>query len=619
MARKRVNVTTMLMEQAQVNKISVADIVPSHGEEVLLDVATGNLRITRSTGSRVSEVYDLLFLLRFPKLSEALIEAFMRHALNLRSTTRVTFARQLRRGFFAFLSEQNALHIELFQLDGVLWSAFCTWLDKPKNGSEPWTPLSRRLHLYAAISLFESMATIPRWAKEGKRIAADAPRGAYPGAERKIVPRRRLEVDHLIEIKEAAESEVRAIVERFDEADRILAEGDAELALGNADFRKCFAVCFAALVRRYPAAIPSKSELKADLLSEGAIGSRLYYAARDHTFKRFHDYRYALSDDLVPFALLISIITAMNPEQVLTLKLNEVSQKEFLGSTFLKIDAFKPRARNIQTGLLAAGDISEIGPLYLFHHLRRITERIRPIAGAYADNWFVFRQATKESKAVGFGGKQLSATEGAFSQALERFCRKYAIPKFGLAQIRPTIGDEYRKRFGAFAAARILGHASVDTMDRSYTSDGTRKELQINIGEVQALHGRWMQSKGIIDPRSNSRAHLDKGAATPGFSCADPYSCPLPAHKGHVGLCKAYGECPICPLAQVHLDDPLAAALYVGLREAIYAAVVGCVDPSAWHQKWAPVVQAVDNIISSIPLSVMSRRPKLPFPLPPVG
>lgn len=619
MARKRPNVTAALAAQAKACQTSFDSATQSLTNEILVDAKSGRIQIELRSNHALPEIYDLSFLHKFPNISEPSAQALRRHAQNLKSTTRASFVRLLRRGFFAFLSQHKIFELQLRQIDRALWSAFLLWLDQPRSHGEPWVPLSRRCHLFAIVSLFKALASLPEWTAEGKRIVAEAPQGAYPAAERRVIPRQRLALTDLIAIKTAAENEVRAVIQRFDEADCLLAEGEAKLKRGAKNFRNDFALCFAALVRRYPDIIPPKDIVKHDLQMEGGSGSGICKALRYHDFEKIHSLRYPSSADLVPFVLLLAIATGLNPEQVLTLKLADVSEIDVLGSVFFKIQAFKGRANELQICQLPAGSIERISARYIFHHVERITQRLRQHSREYSDNFFIYKKSMGGEKIIGFGGVKRSATEGAFNAALHRFSAAHGLPKFGLAQIRPTVGDEYRVIAGAFAAAKALGHKTVDTTDRHYTSDETRTKDQLRIGQVQALLGRWTQSEGLIDPRSNSRGHLDKGAATPGFSCVDPYSAPIESQGGRGGLCQAYGECPVCPFARAHPNDPLAAAFYVGLRAAIFKAAAGRVAPPVWRQKWAPIVQALENLITTVPTSVIARMPDLPAPLPPVG
>lgn len=621
MARRRASVTAMLNDQAKTKSLAphsttnlTADIKNAHGR-----VDFSSLPLLGHDG--ISDTYNLSFLLDFPNLCEPLIEAFKRRALSVRSSSMASFVRQLRRGYFTFLREENLLGIALSQINREVWMAFITWLDKQRTGCEPLSPLTRRQHLRAAILLFEHLATVPRWTAQVDQIVVAAPRGAYPGAEYAINSRQRLDRDRLLAIKRAAEDDICAIVQRFDEGERLLAEGRAKLASGARNYRQDFAVCFAALVRRYPTLIPTKHDLKRDLLHPGTNGSLLYYAARDHTFERFHAYLYPSSDDMVPFALLIAIFTVLNAEELLTMQLKEVRLIELFGEKFVRIVVFKARSKKNQTKLVPAGNIHEMGPLYMFHHLRRVTKTLRKKADHHKNNLLIFRQQTGNREITGFGSsRKLTATVGAFDQALRRFCKKWSIPEFNISQIRTTIADEFHEAYGIFATAEILGHKSASTTRRSYTtSDKTRNRNQLHIGKIQALRERWAQTKGTIDPRRNSRGHLGKGSATPGFDCADPFNSPREAQKGRSGICQLYGECPVCPLSMPYPDDPLAAALYVGLLDAIFRAAWGHVEGSAWIKKWAPIAQALANLIATIPASVMAQRPDLPAPLPPPG
>jgi len=83
---------------------------------------------------------------------------------------------------------------------------------------------------------------------------------------------------HLIKIKKAAEDGVRAVVERFDRADRLLLEGNAKIAGGIRGVRSDYSVCLATLVGRYPNRIPAAGALKHELLADGEAG--LFSCAR---------------------------------------------------------------------------------------------------------------------------------------------------------------------------------------------------------------------------------------------------------------------------------------------------------------------------------------------------
>jgi hypothetical protein len=255
---------------------------------------------------------------------------------------------------------------------------------------------------------------------------------------------------------------------------------------------------------------------------------------------------------------------------------------------------------------------------YIFDQLKRATERARRAAAAeYRGRLFVYRPAFgSAAEPVGFGAsRQAAATDQAWQHSLARFIKKHGLKRFSLSQIRPTVGDDIQQREGAVAAADFLGHKSVDTTRKFYTSAATRRRGQTQIGAVQLLFHRWAHTEGKIDPRKNYRDGSDKGAATPGFTCRDPFESPRPNQKAGQ-LCQAYGECAACPNAAAHPNDPIAAGYYIALRDAIFEAAGTFVTPAAWRTKWAEIALNLEALIDAIPDTVKAKIKPLPYQLP---
>ncbi|MCZ8312346.1 MAG: hypothetical protein O9320_15980 [Magnetospirillum sp.] len=565
------------------------------------------------------EVYNLSYLCDFPNLCEPLAEAFKRWGPDKQGTTRDIIRTGLRRSFIEFLSEESAFEIGLQSINRDLWMAFKGWLDKPRSGSSnPWHPSVRRQCLSNVITLFEALATLPKWSDEARRIVTEFPRGAYPGSARKNVPRETLEWSDLLKIKAAAEAEVRKIVARLDEGERLIAEGREKLAQGSIDFFKDVSVSLAAIDTRYPDVVPDEYTMKRDLRAEGPVGAKLFNAVKRRGFLTYTSSRGALSRDLVPFALLISIATGLNAEQVLTLELKDFELVDDMGEQFIIINVFKDRAGSFQKIRKPAGDLDGMGLGYIFEQLKRATERARRSAAReYNGRFFVFRPAW--GSAVGRNGfgtsRQPATSDQVWRSILDRFISDNDLKRFNLSQIRPTVGDDIQQRFGAIEAADFLGHESVDTTRKFYTSGATRRRGQARVGEVQLLFHRWAHSKGKIDPRKNYRDGRDKGAATPGFTCRDPLNSPRPNQKAGQ-LCQAYGECAACPKAVAYPHDSIAASYYIALQKAIFDAAGSFVTPAAWRTKWASIALNLEVLISAIPDDVKAKIKPLPYPLP---
>jgi hypothetical protein len=622
---KAKNAMIALAERArekQASRANVAEIGKFRPEtRVLRGVeAKGEYcRVVFSVTGGEKEEHDLSYLCEFPNLCEPLAEAFKIWGAGKQETTRDNARKVLRRSFIEFLSEEKAFEIKLQSINRNLWMAYKGWLDKPRSSSSnPWQPDIRRQYLGTVISLFESLATQLDWSAEAKRIVAEAPRGAYPGSARKNIPRSTLEWSDLMNIKVAAEAEFRTIVARLDEGERLISEGHVKLAQGSTDFFKDMSVSLAEMDVRYPNVVPSDDTLKRDLRAEGPVGAKLFNAIKRRGYLTYTRARGALARDLVPFALLISIVTGLNPEQVLTLEMNDFELIDDMGERFVVINVFKERAGSFQKIRMPAGDPNEMGLGYIFDQLKRATERARrSVPREYQGRLFVFRPAgSRGAEPTGFGtSRQAAAADMVWKTNLDRFISYNGLKRFTLSQIRPTVGDKIQQRYGAVAAANFLGHRSVDTTRKFYTSGATRRRGQRRIGEVQLLYERWAYTEGKIDPRKNYRDSLDKGAATPGFTCKDPFESPRQNQKAGQ-LCQAYGECAACPNAAAHPHDPNAAAYYIALRDTIFDAAGSFVTPVAWHTKWAEVALNLEALIAAIPDQVMHKIKPLPYPLP---
>lgn len=621
-ARTKKSVMSQLAAEQAARQAAHANVVPmvtatTSLESGIAEDGSETLHAVFPLPSGNTEKHDLTFLLGLSNLRQPLAEAFLRWGLNARGTTRKALAKNLRRGFVGFVSVTQQQDIKLEEVGHVCWTQFKSWLDqrKTKDG-EPWIPSTRRQVLGNAISLFESLLTLPEYEAAARSIVNSAPRGAYPGSDRKNTPRDRLDWSHIVALKVAAEAEVRNIVERFDEGERLLAEGREKLAKGSVAFGTDFSVCLAAIVERFPGSLPREPKLKSELRIS-KLGNRLFHAARRHGYLRCASYRTATARDLVPFILLVCIATAFNPEQVLALELDDVRDSDNLADNVI-ISAIKHRGGgNRVSRTLPAGLSNEMGVRYLFTQLRRITDVARAHAGGEIKRWFLYRPAqTSRYLVQSFGNTRVTATANSvFGDVLAKFTEEHGLQPLSLSQIRATLVDETQARFGVKAAADLAGHRSLDTTSRHYTSSGTRRRGQQRIAEIQLHRDRWAVTKGAIDPRT--RGDLERGAATPGFGCQDPMDSPLPAHKGK--LCQAFGECPTCPFALAYTREPIAAAYYEALLEAIYAAgLSGRVSPAAWQTRWAPKAAALKNLLNAIPGETKAKMPSLP-PLPPIG
>jgi hypothetical protein len=120
--------------------------------------------------------------------------------------------------------------------------------------------------------------------------------------------------------------------------------------------------------------------------------------------------------------------------------------------------------------------------------------------------------------------------------------------------------------------------------------DGAKQRDEERLAEIMQVRGRWRQTQGKIETRGRPE-HTDIGAATPGWTCLDPYS-------GLYGpkdtLCSAYAQCPVCPLGSIDFQSPYACAQAHNLLEAVRRAAE-TMAPQAWLDRMAPVQQKLVN------------------------
>jgi hypothetical protein len=251
-----------------------------------------------------------------------------------------------------------------------------------------------------------------------------------------------------------------------------------------------------------------------------------------------------------------------------------------------------------------------------------MTERIRPHViepDKNADRVFLFVQRNGQKRPRSFGAFSPAGRDAiGWAHELGRFIADNQLPAFSLKTIRATLLD-YTQLFnrGDLEAARQVGnHSSRLITWTHYTSSLVKRLLRESVGETMLVRERWLHSDGKVDPRK-FREWTDKGCATPGWTCLDPFDSPR--HNQKKGsLCTAYGECPDCPLAAARPNSPRSVMLYEALRRAIYRSV-SRVTAAVWRERWAPVVAALDALLSCVPRKALEESRKLSVELPDVG
>jgi hypothetical protein len=306
----------------------------------------------------------------------------------------------------------------------------------------------------------------------------------------------------------------------------------------------------------------------------------------------------------------------MNPTTLFELEWSDIDPGELLGQSVIRLGGTKWRASEDPLVPIPAARIEPVLDL-----LKRLTKLVRTtVSNSLKDRLFLFIRIHGANPAGrGFGGddRGISHSDSSWLRGLVEFCEDHGLPPFKLSQIRATIGNEIAFREGIVVSSQVLGHKDVRTTDMHYVSDGTRWREAEWLGHAMLFMERWFRSDGKIDPRRRRLTpRMDRGAATPGFHCFDPYDSPWPMQRKN-RLCAAYGQCPSCPLAAADIHDPGAVALYLSLRTAIFDAQ-GRIAGEAWLGRYARVLIDLDALLKHVPADVMDSAKRFHVILPAV-
>lgn len=569
---------------------------------------------------------DISFMLGFPNLLPLFGVAFLAYCNGQKAGTCREAAGNLKLGFFKFVRLAHGASLRPEEINDMVLLAFRSHLNLEKGRSgKALAGATIGNYLGSLRNVLSSLTNEPL-ANLGKRIAGRVPAGPI-GWAKTIIPTEVLSLDELLRIMEAAEKEVLAVEARYLRGLELIDFGKRKLAYAEASAGYSHETLFeldtalATLDELYPGIIPDISIVAE---KNQALSVSMRRLAKEHGLD-LSRYFYPSSRDLVAFAILITITAVFNPDTALWLKWENVDmQKDVAGIPMIEIIGVKDRATDNLVRLLDpnAGVSSSISLSRVLTLLRNYTARMRPfVSKGHEDFIFIFLQSTgiKNPKSWGKLGStyQGPSNDSVWQFSLKSFVEQNGLKRFTLSQLRPTVLNLVQTLDGSLeAAARVGNHGSVRTTWTHYTSDGVRKQYRERIGQILLLRDRWFDSEGRIDPRIRT-ALADKGAATPGFMCVDPFASPRP-NQLPGRLCNDYGGCPACPLAGAFPQDPDSVAFYTALIDAIYKSQ-GIMSSQTWLRRWAPVLSDLRALLALVPENVLLQSQQVVVRLPLVG
>ena len=606
--------------QAQARKISgsnVQSLVSSRVEHGI-GAEDGQRTLTAvfpSHKGRAPHSLDLSFILNFPNLIQLFSEAFLQWGYLRTPASRSSMTACLSAGFFHYLLSCWSRELQPTDIDDELLTGFRKFvLTSNGRSGKPLHPRTSASYLSSLRTLLNAVVVGPL-GPLAQNIANRMPPGPI-GVARKSSPVEVIGVSDLLSIIEAAEREVISTRCRFDQANELVAAGNEILQAQNdpkelspKDYGD-LSVCLAVIDLTYPTVIPNLPLIRAD---NHALWAAVQYV---HTHSAVTSHFYPSFRQLAPFVILLAIMTVFNPDTVLGLNWADISfDKEHAGSAAIEIVGSKNRASRDLVRLLDpnAAVTSKLSLMQLLETLQRITRRIRPrVDDVHSDRIFIAVQTQRIKKPRSFGDYNKDpclAGDSVWTVSLQNFIKDNGLRNFALGQLRSTIIDLVQFSNGSLEAAQKVGdHRSPKTTWVHYTSSGVRKRYRERIGQVLVMRERWFESEGIIDPRRLEPGQ-DKAAATPGFTCLDPFDSPRFGQQ--VGkLCRDYGGCPSCPMAAAHPNDPVSVAYYTALEAALFRSQA-TMSSRTWLERWIPVLADLKALKKFVPPDVLEKSKKI--------
>jgi hypothetical protein len=630
-------------------------------------------RLVRSTGSIVlmcpkegekkEGAVDLSYLLAFPHLTEPFAQSIREICRSKASAyaTCVKLAVELKFGFFAFLKEKFLNNIRLQQLTTLHIEGFKNWLDRVDKTDVAIFVLQTREHRMSSLrQAVQHLKQSDNWAPQ---LASDlnVRPGMWAGQKGCREPTPIIHAEDYRKIYQACKKAIVEITGRV-KAMRAALEADSQdpaaLSSKPAEKTSCggvpdnlpipykdLAALLATLHHRYPRQILTRECLTRELVT--VLNDRaLALAVAQRGISDITACFYPSARDLVPFVLMMAIQLDYNKATLMGSKVSDYriftgnlgrpefaasaslieekaaadstakkeGEKLFRGTPVKKRALYRPQER-----ILPVEDAPD-NPAFLWRFLVEWTGWFRPtVATAWQDRLFLYvpGYTSSNKRMQGFDGPTNPGDDKNFDYAYRAFFRDHGLTYYTFMQFRPTGLDIVDIEFAGDIRAKqaAAGHAEVQTTYQLYTTDAQMQRGDEALAQLSEARERFRKTQGKSDPRRKPEG-ADIGAATPGWTCADPYNSPLYEPDK---LCSGYGRCPACPLGIINPKDAYSASQAFNLLNAIDEAVE-TMAPAAWLERYGPARKALTEFwLPQIPDHVLEqvRQMKLP-PLPPL-
>lgn len=513
--------------------------------------------------------------------TRAFQEAYVLHCMALSPDRRYSLMTTLKSGFIAYLAGEKRDDLTLGEIDEDLLAAFKHALDRPDSPYHRPAITTRKIYVESVQMLLKQLLHSPYWQPRlSPRLRLLTK--LYPKAHHSVVHTSPVSDRSFDELIFAACDEIELTVKDITSGWTRMKDFAPSLSIGSAGTSA--SACAAYLHHNYDGIPPSLFEL-------GRQSVEFTRALPQTIFSQAERLLFPTLRDLVPFIIVTTSLFALNPAVILNMKLEDFELRNVLQRRRLKLLPYKARAdRRQRLEITVTGEASNPGNFLPF--IVRWTARLRSTLQetSFAEHFWL-RSAPGRRQAI-----PLEKVDSSLTEALAQFCDDKGLKypdgtpfRFTLKQLRPTALDRVHELTGGDVTVvqAVANHSSARTTEEFYRTAGWVMRNEERLAQAMNLRHRHLANPNLS--RLNRSKDEDLFAATPGFTCLDPYDSPFD-QKGK--LCAAYGMCPACPLGVVDYQSPVACSYLHQLRARIDEAQVE-LGGLAWLTRWAPVKTAL--------------------------
>lgn len=539
------------------------------------------------------QVLDLTNWLALGDCSTQVAEAFARHYVSKRRTTRFNSSKSFYYGFVQYacnngikLHQPSDAHPNILK-NFLIWLSNYNGYQKPTDKQEnqesiegakkasPWT----RIHLWAVCkAVFNQLL---RNSPDGMWVV-EIPKKPFAGE--KFIPAGKKAVDLklYIDFLASAADEAIDLIDTVQPHFKIIADAVKRIQSGGVyDPTKIDDVVAKVLID-YDWIVPERKYLQ-------KFDPDTFRDVSMHGFTNVCRLAHPQFSDLIPFLYLVASHTGFNQQPLTYIRLGQIIESSILGVTRISLSPEKYRSGTILRRSFVRTE-EKLSVARLIDFIVEWTVYIRRIAPHFAkEDLWIFANKMKSGADGNHPVRSLASQEknnqNEISNHIRRYCERKRFKFTGLREIRFSFSDLFlRARPGDLEGLRILlGQKWISTTADHYRSTHAFADGQELLAGAMSMQQRWIGSGGKVDTRSTGEKR-ERTAATPGFICLDPFDSPVPGQqKGR--LCGAYGKCPGCALAASDADSSYALARFFQLAEE-YEKAKARLGSEVWSRKY---------------------------------